>query len=107
MPVVGEIFFTSATKSLISCALLIVAVGLFGLQRYTRPAPLTSGRSTLRSVFSVLSVNGADLTATFITVCAKPARSPHVGDGMTTCLVGDRKTRGAFLDSSHEPTPSY
>jgi hypothetical protein len=33
MAVVGEAARTAATKSLISCALLIVAVGLFGLQR--------------------------------------------------------------------------
>jgi hypothetical protein len=30
--VVGEVFLTSAMKSLISCALLIVEVGLFELQ---------------------------------------------------------------------------
>ena len=60
--VVGEAFFTSATKSLISWALLVVPVGLLGLQRYTRPAPLTSGSSALRSVFSVLSETGADFT---------------------------------------------
>src|SRR2546427_5777399 len=59
--VVGEVFFTSAMKSLISCALLIVPVGLFGLHRYTRPAPLTSGSRTLRSVLSVFSLTGADL----------------------------------------------
>jgi hypothetical protein len=81
-----------------------VAVGLLGLQKNTRPAPLEAATSFATSIRS-LSSSGTSFTALPIFFAVSRGFS-NDGHGVTSGLVAEVNARTAFTSSSPEPAPS-
>ena len=104
MTVSGEAARTFCTKSVTALLPCTVAVGLFGLFRNTRPAPLAAAAIASRSRRSAAS------TLTSVTGCpsffANCGQFSNDGAAVTRPRVGDVKARTALFRISCEPAPS-
>src|SRR5438477_11200742 len=80
-----------------------VAVGLFGLQKKTRPAPLAAAAVASRSILSWASTLG-DSTGWPRNLANVPGAS-KLGSGETSALVGDVNAYTPARSSSPDPQP--
>src|SRR5690349_3065406 len=78
----GDARLTRSTNAMTSLLLCTVAVGLFGLQKYTSPTPFDASAIALRSRLSLESTGGA-LTGCLRNFAKLPGAS-NVGSGATS-----------------------
>ena len=93
--------FTMSATVVLPCA---VAVGLLGLQKNTRPAPLDASTSLLMSMRS-LSSSATSLTGVPIFLAVSRGAS-NDGHAVTSGLVAEVNARTALVSSSPDPAPS-
>src|SRR5215207_5218650 len=100
----GDAARTRLTKSATVDALCTVAVGLFGLQKKTRPAPFDASTSlsmsTLRLLSSAIARTGVPIFSAVVRGFSK------VGQGVASGFDGEVKARTALVRISPDPAPS-
>src|SRR5581483_11847942 len=104
MTVSGDARRTRSTKSATVFALWTVAVGVFGLLKKTRPAPLLAA-----AIIGSTSSLRLDSTLTSTSACfsclATLVQFSKVGDAVTSARDGDVNARTALFRISCEPAP--
>ncbi len=97
----ARICFTMSATVVLPCT---VAVGLFGLQKNTSPAPFDASIIFATSMRSLLS-SGTSFTGVPIFLAVSRGFS-NDGQAVTRGLLGEVKARTALVRSSPEPAPS-